>query len=136
MATLLSDSSFTYIGQFYENGCKDIAIEVSEYYGLKKWPEKASQIKEDIEKFENYLANSGKSSLFIHVFTPDRKYVLTDLNIKRNDPLLVKCVEMNGDWSFGSHAELKVVNIPDGVEFEIDDYDGMETIHEAHRSWG
>ena len=25
--------------------------------------------------------------------------------------------------------------IPDDVEWEIDDYDGIETIHEVHRSW-
>lgn len=56
--------------------------------------------------------------------------------IERTNPLLVKCVEINGDRSFGSCAKLEVVEIPDGVEFEIMDYDGMETIHEIHRSWG
>lgn len=120
----------------YENGCKDIAIEVSEYYGLNKWPEKENQVKEDIMKFEKYLANPGTSSSFIHVFTSDRKYVLIGRKIERTNPLLVKCVEINGDRSFGSCAKLEVVEIPDGVEFEIMDYDGMETIHEIHRSWG
>jgi len=28
-----------------------------------------------------------------------------------------------------------VVDIPDDIEYEIDDYDGIESVHEAHRSW-
>lgn len=120
----------------YENGCKDIAIEVSEYYGLDKWPEKESQKNEDIESFEKYLANPEKSSLYVTVFTPDRKYVLIYRKLERTNPLLIRCIELMGDKSFGRFAKLKVVEIPDGVEFEIDEYDGMETIHEVRRSWG
>ena len=32
-------------------------------------------------------------------------------------------------------AELAIVEIPDGIEWEIDDYDGIETIAETHRTW-
>jgi hypothetical protein len=32
-------------------------------------------------------------------------------------------------------ACLKVVEIPDGVEWELNDYDGMEHIAEVHRTW-
>ncbi len=32
-------------------------------------------------------------------------------------------------------SKLQIVSIPDGVSFYIDDYDGMESIHEDHRSW-
>jgi hypothetical protein len=54
----------------------------------------------------------------------------------RTDPKLVECVETLGDIASGSLAELKVVEIPDDVKWEIDDYDGVETIHEVHRVWG
>ncbi len=57
-------------------------------------------------------------------------------NAKRNHPKLVKCVETLGERANGAHARLDVVEIPDGVKYEIDDYDGMETIHEKHRTWG
>jgi hypothetical protein len=30
---------------------------------------------------------------------------------------------------------LKVVSIPDDVEWVMDDYDGIESIHEKHRVW-
>lgn len=53
----------------------------------------------------------------------------------RTNPLLVKCVEELGERANGRVAELHIVEIPDGVDFEIEEYDGMEEIHEAHRSW-
>ncbi len=57
-------------------------------------------------------------------------------NIERTDPDLVKVVETLGEkQSSGSFSELRVVEIPDGVEWELDEYDGIESIHEVHRSW-
>ena len=35
----------------------------------------------------------------------------------------------------GKHATLKIVKIPDGVEWEIEEYDGREWISEKHRTW-
>jgi hypothetical protein len=37
--------------------------------------------------------------------------------------------------SFGSFSELKIVNIPDDVEFQIEEYDGNEWVAEKHRVW-
>ena len=53
----------------------------------------------------------------------------------RTDPALVQVVEELGDEANSPLSQLKVVEIPDGVQWEIDDYDGMETIHEVHRTW-
>lgn len=53
----------------------------------------------------------------------------------RTHPLLIRVVEELGKKANGRHARLKVVEIPDDVEYEIDEYDGIETIHEKHRSW-
>jgi len=55
--------------------------------------------------------------------------------IKRDDPLLVQVVEELGKEASSWAANLVVVEIPDGVEWEIDDYDGSETIDEVHKSW-
>lgn len=54
----------------------------------------------------------------------------------RAHPLVVRVVEELGEAASGRFADLAVVEIPDGVDWEIDEYDGMETIHEKHRSWG
>lgn len=53
----------------------------------------------------------------------------------RNIPELVECVETLGEKANGRFADLKVVEIPDDVEWEITEYDGLETIEEKHRSW-
>ena len=54
----------------------------------------------------------------------------------RADPLLVECVKVLGEKSWGSLAKLRVVNIPDDVaEWVIEEYDGQESVSEAHRSW-
>lgn len=53
----------------------------------------------------------------------------------RDCPKLVEVVEKLKDKSFGGLSKLKVVTIPDGLDWEITDYDGQETIEEVHRSW-
>jgi hypothetical protein len=56
--------------------------------------------------------------------------------IERHDPVLVQVVEEMGDKANGAHAELKVVQIPDDVNYIIEEYDGLEHIAEEHRTWG
>lgn len=55
---------------------------------------------------------------------------------KRDNSKLVECVETLGsEQASGVFARLKVVYIPDDVEWEISNYDGMETVREKSRSW-
>lgn len=54
---------------------------------------------------------------------------------ERNDPDLIAIVEEWGEKANGECARLEIVEIPDGVQWEIDEYDGMESVEEAHRSW-
>lgn len=56
-------------------------------------------------------------------------------DIPRDDPALIRVVEELGKAASGRFAELKVVEIPDDVEWEIDEYDGSEQIAEKHRTW-
>lgn len=59
-----------------------------------------------------------------------------DKEIPRDDEALIKTVEeLGSDEASGRFANLKVVNIPDGIEWEIDEYDGLEKVQEVHRSW-
>lgn len=53
----------------------------------------------------------------------------------RTNPKLVEVVEKLGDRASGSLSSLSVVEVPDDVEWEIDDYDGMERVAEKHRTW-
>lgn len=58
---------------------------------------------------------------------------------ERHDPLLVQVVEeLGGEHRQGASgycAKLSVVEIPDGTDYEVDEYDGMEHIAEKHRTW-
>ena len=57
-------------------------------------------------------------------------------DIARDDPALVQTVEELGEnKASGGFAELKVVEIPDDVEFDIAEYDGIEWVAEKHRTW-
>jgi len=55
--------------------------------------------------------------------------------IERHDPALIQAVEELGGKANGDHAELAVVEIPDGVEYSIEEYDGNEHVAEQHRTW-
>jgi len=57
-------------------------------------------------------------------------------DIKRDDPILVQVVESLGKESNRFGSELKVIDIPDGVDWLIQEYDGREWIAEKHRTWG
>lgn len=56
-------------------------------------------------------------------------------DIPRNDSDLVEVVEVLGEKANGRCASLSVVEIPSGIEWEISEYDGLETVEERHRRW-
>jgi len=67
----------------------------------------------------------------------DRKGI-TDKNfwyydIPRDCPVLVEIVERGA--ADGAYADLKVVEIPDDVNWYIEEYDGLEHVAERHRTW-
>jgi hypothetical protein len=53
----------------------------------------------------------------------------------RADPKLIQVVEELGEKAAGNFAELKIIEIPDGTDWEIGEYDGMERVDEKHQSW-
>ena len=57
------------------------------------------------------------------------------VDVKRDDPILVQVVEQLGEKADGFCASLKVVEIPDGVNWQIQEYDGNEHIAEKHWTW-
>lgn len=53
----------------------------------------------------------------------------------RCNPDLVSLVETLGPIANGKHCHLKVLEIPDDVQYTIEEYDGMEWVAEKHRTW-
>lgn len=55
--------------------------------------------------------------------------------VARNDPTLIEVVETLKDKA-NYCSDLKIVEIPDDVEWQIEEYDGWEWVAEKHRTWG
>ena len=58
-----------------------------------------------------------------------------DRDIPRDDAYLVKVVKELGMAANGTHANLKIVEVPGDVEWIICEYDGAEWVAEKHRTW-
>lgn len=69
------------------------------------------------------------------IFRQTRKYWGL-MDIPRDHPLLIQVVEELGNDASGPHATLKIVEIPDGVTWGVEEYDGTEWIRETSRTWG
>lgn len=59
----------------------------------------------------------------------------SERDIKRDDEILVQVVKELGKKANGEYAELRIVKIPSNIDWDIDDYDGMEKVEEKHRVW-
>jgi hypothetical protein len=62
-------------------------------------------------------------------------FYFSERDIKRDDLDLIKVIEKLGDEANNKYSELSIVEIPDGVNWEIEEYDGMEHIAEKHNTW-
>jgi hypothetical protein len=86
----------------------------------------------------NLLYEKGKhnwdSSYYKNGVISDENYFsITELN--REDPILVQVVEELGTLANDRYSELRIADVPDDIEWYIDDYDGIETVREIHRTW-
>jgi hypothetical protein len=56
-------------------------------------------------------------------------------NIPRDDEHLIAVVELMGTEANNRFSELKIVEIPDDVNWYVEEYDGQEWVAERHRTW-
>ncbi len=64
-----------------------------------------------------------------------RSKTLNERDNDRSDPIMVKVIEELGKAADNRFSELKIVEIPDNVEWQIEEYDGLEWVAEKHRTW-
>ena len=88
----------------------------------------------DIKKLNDNWHNLSKDERK-HRNDEYNAHVLSNRYIERNNPILIQVVEELGEKANGYCAELNIVEIPDDVEWEIEEYDGLEHVSEKHRTW-
>jgi hypothetical protein len=102
--------------------------------------------KEGKDEYERIDDVGNTNDLFTYTITKDLGKTITkfpdeeglyfsDSEIERNDPDLISVIKSLGDKANSQCAKLSVVEIPDGMDWEIDEYDGNESVEEKHRSW-
>lgn len=115
----------------------EAVLRYAELKGITLYAEKTSLVTHfytvPVEEYKKIAAKAAETRNYDEL---EDLYFSERLNIERDDPLLVQVVEELGEESWGDCAELHVVEIPDGVEWQINEYDGMEHIAESHRTWG
>lgn len=125
----------------------DVSREAYELYAKKKGIEIFTYKLECVNDKPIYRKTDTGSSIFTITFTKDfgdcielsddnsEKYYLELRSSHREDPVLIEVVEELGKRANSPFSKLVVVDIPDGMEYEIDDYDGVETLHEKVKKW-
>lgn len=123
---------------------RDGVVRYHELQGKQVWPEK--------DKYGHYhywllppgesrvkdASDSWREMSLEERYDHNRRWseqVFYDRELARDDPLLVQVVEELGNKANGEYAKLKVVEIPDEVNWEIGEYDGYEHVAEKHRTW-
>ena len=64
----------------------------------------------------------------------DNNY-FSDRGILRTDAVLLEVIDELGTAANGRCAKIKIIEIPDDVDWEINEYDGIEHVAEKHRAW-
>ena len=94
--------------------------------------------------------SSFKEDIFTLCFTKDlgesisgeeisedmwKNYCFSAKKVKRTDEDLIKVVEKLKERANTICSSLKTIEIPDDVDYEIEEYDGNEWVSEKHRTW-
>jgi hypothetical protein len=79
--------------------------------------------------------NTNWSISIFYKGTVAKENYFEDREIPRNDPALVEVVEVLGEAANGFAANLKIVEIPEDVEWCVEENDGREWVSEKHRTW-
>ena len=91
-----------------------------------------------------------ENGLFVDYFTKDfgkiinskdidnelyKKYAFSEKDICRTDRDLIKVVEELGEDANTTCSTLRIIEIPDDIDWIIEEYDGMEWVAERHKTW-
>ena len=100
------------------------------------------------DEYQKITDLKDESVFFSHTLTKDlgdtfEKFPKKDMNkiyfsgyeIPRDDEDLITVINELGKEANGDCAELRIVEVPDGVSWHIEEYDGNEHVAEDHQTW-
>lgn len=121
--------------RYYEIKGKKLWVEVDKKYGglgiVHYWlvpPEERLKNRED----EWHTMTRAERQEYNKLYSEQCVY---ERDFERDDPVLIQVVEELGTKANGKHATLKIVEIPDDVQWQVDEYDGNEWVAEKHCTW-
>ena len=62
-------------------------------------------------------------------------YFNPTISIERTDPILIQVIEGLKEEANSRFSKLEIVEIPDDIDWEIEENDGVEWVSEKHRIW-
>lgn len=101
----------------------------------------------DFKGKDCFYKKTHNDALFTQYFTKDfgdnaniskedyKDYSLNLDESHREDPILIEVVEELKEKANGKYSKLRIVEIPDDLDYVIDNYDGIETLHQRVQEW-
>ena len=123
-----------------------LSKEAYELYAKKKGISVFHYTQENLKK-EIYTYATDDNRTFDFYFTKDfgdnvyisdedfKKYFLKLDEDFREDKTLIEVVEELGEKANAFYSNLKIVEIPDDLDYVIDNYDGIETLRQKVQEW-
>ena len=123
-----------------------VSKEAYELYAKKKGISIFRYTQEDSRNKIYIYANDDNTSLNFY-FTKDfgnnvyissedfKKYNLFLDEDFRDDKTLIEVIEELGEKANSMYSDLKIAEIPDDLDYVIDNYDGIETLHQKVKEW-
>lgn len=137
----INGKSCYFFSKNYENGLDGDYYEIS----LKKASKSLFFTAFSVKNPNDYLNKFDKKSRHLkttqEIIEENKVWDQIYLNMymfsdDRTNPLLIQIVEELGEEKAGgSCANLKIIEIPDNMEYEIEEYDGKEWVSEKHNRW-
>ena len=129
-------------------GLSNIALtELAKKKGIElAWYEQTGYKHEGSESYKRLDGTPANDSMDVCPLTKDCGDVITELpndlqyyqdfhDNNRSDPDLIEVIERLGEKANGYLGSLAIKEIPDGADFEITEYDGMEDVKPPRADW-
>jgi hypothetical protein len=103
-------------------------------YSFKDGKDEYTRITDDSGDLFSYTTTRDLGETFSGNIPEDCFFYLSGYKC-RTDPDLLATVESLGEKACSNVSKIEIIEIPDGIDYEIDEYDGVESVHEKQRSW-